>query len=1446
MAFDRRRTYLCYNNRDLIRDGFILTFIEKEYIPVSSFNISRLKNPPKGVTYIVGRDAETGQITSVREKKKLLSADKIKVEIDFGKVMKNAVSHPISPGALIPGVIGGLVGNLGLGALGFGGITSGLTEITFHILESRTKINQRVEITQEILDTSIIQFDGFPLSIFGIAREHIENFGDNEEDATNYKKDHPQARIGTNGEGDIVARIGLDFSNDQLDVLGKFSEGTFRGTGRKRIDGATDDDGLFGGAANAELRIVENAGDSGFDSSREVVLLGEQNQIFVKIVKDDRKLKFRGDNKEAVGGGVYPFQISGKTGHDVTDRQIRINTTDLVVGDIIYVTLALTVGDRHLRQNIEHKGTIAQGNTIGVIGFQGAIASDQDAFDYRIRTWKVPSLPLGVVMSNVDLATESYDEDDDYKLTLDEFISIDAVQREQPDIDLSILKASEIEGWRLSEAILRARIETFFAADYRGILHFPNRHQSPTILYSRSLIRDQEWFTNYLKSLDFTRPTGPVDPTNPVNENGSPNKTYLPSDLEKKIEDNIDFRDMRGFLFDTEEIVNSLFFDREKTHYYRPFANALKLVSKYNANDITTGIGISHLDLLPLLCSSITTFITTEIIDGEKISRKRYSYSNYLSPQCAQRIDLNYYDLSYGIFDHVNAQPTKIFNCEEPFDIRHYNYFSNNYDTMNEGPGAWYDQGFVNDSIQEWRPDGGTIESYWKIETPYYCSDFSTNSRVYIEKMGGNSLDNYSWVYVDTESFVPSNISADSNFDLRSSMIIFRDGNMHDGLCYHRIYDNFFTGQLPLIKVDKTKTHVRDTYEHTVNGQTVTESYDHDQNLITGQNRILGDTPSYSYGVPISEEIFKVCPSTCSPDSEESDAFWWIFDLLNDLQPDGSSFGLDFSDDVPRVDIPHNWYVRYVEVEFSYDGEEIEDIKKYISFYFEGTESSVSNFKVSNIISKDNSVVFRIYLNYYFGGPFQFLGDFWKEVNIIKVIAKFARGDDESLDPNLNVDTYKIDSGQSAVSYDNKGKILVFYANEDTDNIDVAVSHDDGDSWVYDRNLIRLITGETATMPFVIKDSNSRYVHLFYVLNDAFLMYKRIDTNLVHSVNASVEYEVPESYEAGDYDVSLDDPERTYWGDYTIDGIFLRREPSFFIAGLGTDEYFLNQQKIVEETAVLNEPLVGTDSSEKIQTPRFLFIGNTEEMRDVFKGSPYAVYLSNDGVLRLFITSNGKLSIKRSNDYFTWSYDVFEQAIHKDYMSDELNKGLSEDISNIQIVRNDYDESVVSVLYFHNRMLFIRHFYTNLLTSWYDSDGNLQDQQIRDHLEITDLDKSADPPKERTKHIPIFLVGIIPDSIKNTIKRDIDNEVPLEESDLSIYFPYKDPDNPSDKEANKAMVDIFNENFEVDTNTQVYAVTTATGLIRVFYQDSFGNIDGIIIDYLTNPRLEVMNVFKGV
>jgi hypothetical protein len=1413
MALDNRRTYLCYNNGDLIRDGFIPNFIEKDYDPVSLFNTNRLENPPTGVTYIVGKD-ENGEIISVREKKKLLPASKIRIEIDFSKVMRNATTFPFSPGSLAFTPLTGMIATPMLSPVGFGGITSGTTDITVHLLAAQTTINQSVTVTQEMLDTGILQFGTYPLSVFGIVKEHEDiirtaTLEELPEAILKYREEHPQAKISTNSQGETIAKTGIDFSNEEVDIIGKFSDGVWQGSRRKRISGATDSDGLYGGKALADVL---------FDD----VIFDDQEQLFKGIVKDHRKFKFRADNFDANGGNYYPPAITGTVNVDATDKQMRISTDSLAVDDIIYITYS-SCSSRNMRQNLVHKGSIAQGNSYGVSGFIGAIESKVDAFNYGIYKWKVPALPSWIDESRIDESVDDYYEDNDYKLTGTEYIKVKEDEREEKDFSED---ASEIEGWRLTESILWRLLKKFFAADYRGILYYDNG--KVYILYPRESIRDQDWFTNYLENLSFTKPTGNPDPNDPVDSDGNPKKTYTESDLEKNIEDNIDLSNQPGFLFDTSEIINSLLFDREKIHYYRPFANALKTVSKYADGTNDTGVGIPHLDLLPLICSSIDARETTKIINDEDVYYYEYDFSNFNISSCDFRnlgVDLEYYDLSYAFFNSTDAQPLKSYDCEVSFDLHSYNYFSTNYDASN-GPGSWYSQGFLRDQVFEWRPSGSSIESYWKIETPYFCGEFTIYDRVYIERMGGPSLDNYSWIYVDTEPFVPHNISSDTNFNQRSLSVVFNDDNVHHGLCHDIFHEDFFEGELPSTDIDKTKNHNK-------------EPYDHDKNLIIGQNRILGDTPSYSHGIPIVDDVAKVCR-----DINLAKQYWWTESMSN--------FGLNFRDEIPKAQILDGTYISYLDIKFNYwPGTPIEEIPflqvphpsisidKYISFYFEGSDSSISNVRISELVYDGENYKMRIDFKYYNKGPLQFLGEFWKKARIIEVNARFSRGGDSSINALLNTDTYKIDSSQSAVVFDRMGRIMVFYSNEQTGNIDAAVSLDTGNHWLYHTNLIRLTSRETASFPFAIKDNDRNVIHLFYVLNDAFIMYKSFNSDWFILGDAFVEYNVPDTYLPGDYSDSQD-PERDYWGEYSEYGVRLRRTPSYFIAGSYEEEYFKEQMKNVKDIEDYNESL----SDDKVpMTQRFIFEGNEEEdLRDAYRGAAYTIYLSNTGILRLFLISNGKLSIKTSNSYPIWQYDIFEQIIHKDFVDDNLNKGFPEEISNIQVVRNDYDNTTTSVLYFHNRMLFLRHFSTDALLPWVDSKGNKQDEGIRRAIELTDVDTTVDPPKDRTTNVPIFLVGVIPDIIKNEIIDEIENEVRQEDSKLFISFPYTDPDEPNNKDKNKAMVNLFNEDFAIDTETQVYACTTAKGLIRIFYKDSFGNLESILVDSLISPTLEVMNV----
>lgn len=1328
MAY-QRLTYLCYDNSFLIRDGVIPRSITRTW-DRSDFNLNRLKNPAKGVTYKVIKD-ETGNITSIQETKKLLPASKIKVEIDFSKVMKNAVSHPITPTS-IPGFAGALITPM-FAPIGFGGITSGTTEITFHVLETAKKINKKIIVDQNLKNTGIWEsVDGYPLSVFGIVKEHREIIqGKDEEELSKnkdkYKKDHPQASFIIDSEGQTIAIVGIDFKSDDFEILGKYSDGSSNGSARKRIKGSTDSNGLYGGIGTPDVKFNE-------------VIFSDQQQLFLEIIQDDRVLKFRADNESASGDKGYPPRVNEPPHTDATTKKIRIKRENLSVGDAIYITYEVATS-RYLRQILSHLGKIAQGNTYGIVGFVGAISSVVDAYNYKLFSWKVSNRS-------------------DFKLNLTEYNT-----KYENNDNSSYEKAEEVEGWRLSESISRTNaLKTFFGADHRGIWRYDSG--SITILLAREDIRDQDWFNSYLTTLynDYV---------------------YSPTYID--IESRIDPGDLAGLPFDISEVVNTLLYDTEKIPYYRPFAKALASASKFSKEDDKKGIGVLQLDLIGKMATSDST--------------------------------LEMYDLSFSDFSLMNAQPSKNKSCDTPSDITPDYYWSQNYDSANDQPWTMYSSDYIENSLFEWRPPGGTIESYWKVETPYFCGDFPERTSVYIERMGGTSLDNFSWIYVDTEPFIPHNITSDRSYYSDISMVVFQDNNVHNSLCYHYFSGFDFSKSFLWKRKDETKSHERD------------DEYNYETYKDIGFNRLLGCSPSYSYGVPITYDTSKVCSD------KKYDEFWFTKDFIND--PDKSNYGLDFSEDVPELTINEDWYIRRMIIEYSFKNmSEIDKLDIPVGLYFESQQASIEQiYLFSKNLNSQGRVTAEIFVNYY-GGPVKFLGEFWKKVNIHKLEAVIHSPSSSNNTSGLNIEDYKITEGQSSVVLDGMGKIIVFYANTESGNIDAAVSSNDGRKWFIHRSLIRLIDGETASLPMAIKnrsritDQNSvsggtaNVAMLFYILNDSYVMCKQIQLDLFYEEDAFIVPNVPDSYKVGDYDFSIDNPDAAYWSTQLSSyGLSLRRTPSYFVVGSTTEDPFFDDQMAITK-ALHNEYQSNLDPNDpasnqpyKVQYARFEYSGAKSNLQDRYNGSSFGLHIDHQSVIRLFFVSNDKLSIKSSTDFYTWAYDVKEAEIHKIYADDEKNEGIDRKINNIQIVQNDYDAISVPLLYFNNDMLFVRYLDISILYPVPSSGEVDRGDLIRQSLEISGHGDNN----------PIFLMGSIPETIKNIKLDELNNKTKVEDSALLIIFPYT-----------KSMIEKMDEKFGIDSATQPYGFTYKDGLERIFYKDTYGNLNGLVLNGRRDPNPECM------
>jgi hypothetical protein len=202
----------------------------------------------------------------------------------------------------------------------------------------------------------------------------------------------------------------------------------------------------------------------------------------------------------------------------------------------------------------------------------------------------------------------------------------------------------------------------------------------------------------------------------------------------------------------------------------------------------------------------------------------------------------------------------------------------------------------------------------------------------------------------------------------------------------------------------------------------------------------------------------------------------------------------------------------------------------------------------------------------------------------------------------------------------------------------------------------------------------------------------------------------------------------------------------------------------------------------------------------------------------VYLTVNNKLSIKSSPDLRIWQYDVREIDIHKNWIDPEMEAGEIIEIKNIQVARDDFNSDLVSILYFHNHMLFIRNFSAALLIPVYDVNGNKVNEYLRKNLSL----------QNNSNNKPIFLIGNIPENIRAKKIEEIDNGISLENSELFFDIPYS-----------REEVERFDERFDVDVDTQTFAYVDISGLMRVFYKDSLGNLNVLSIDAVNNSTLEI-------
>ena len=1279
--------FLAYNPSDLIPDGYIWPILNKEHA-VGGVSQGDLESPDEGVSFTYERDAD-GNVTAIIEKRKQLPCSSINIECIFGKQMTNQGGTLVEPGTFFGTPAASMVGGALLTGVMTGAPSKGTSNFIFHICATETRINVPVKITEEILQTGIFELPYYPLSVLAVVKEFVD----------------------PNDEEDTVPH-GLKFTDAQLSKLG-LSENRRQ---YFKIKGVTDYKGHFGGTFGLADGQPPQYGTP--DAANSI-----SPDLFLEIIRDNRKLKFRGDNPE--GGVISGLPISSTTQNDITDKKIKINTDGLTEEDLgkkLYITMCLG-RDRYIRYIVSHRGTAINAGSMGGSGTAGiySIGFVVDAWNYQLCQWMVPKgspsfnannsefkVPYSAFPVPVTGATLEYrlGESDSYEV---------------------------IEGWRLSEGITY-KTSKMWAADRRGIVlvtieYGQVQHATSTVIFPREQIRDQIWFDNYLQE----------------------------NNLEDKDISLFSVQDVTGVLYDISDINNTLLYDREKTPYYRPFALALKNISKYSADDNQSGVGIVNLDIV-----NNNLQVDSNFYDLSNVLFKSTPMSSYLATDSTAR-EMGYSGFGCSFIDDRGS------------------YFAGSNPSNQTTFSLYVPSGFI-------------IESDWRLFTPEFYGKFSKKTRIYVEEFSGDVPCQLSNLFVKTKPIVEGAISVDHNY-FRDAILVFEDNILNECLSFH---------YFPRSSYKEIRNRL--TYDGNLSHQRL--PFDHNKFLGVGYDRLIGTIPSYSEGRPASIDYLYACNSSLSGTSYDE---IYTKKILVDEDQVNYITTNKISVDIDEIDLIRVLKITY----FCNDIASLSEDQKSISLQFTSTDTVINNIYMpfSSMYTSSFPNLLIIDCRFYRGGPIVLEGEILEHITIQKIEAITIEQD--------TFFKYKVDGKQPSMIYSRSNEIAVLYSDK-MNNLSITISYDNGLSWFNYQGIIRLAKGETVSLPYIVHDDVMGFIHLFYVLNNKFLMYRQVNLNDLVCEDSFLVYNPPDLIGSNTSDDLIQGTNLNgTLQDYTDRGKQLRTQPSYFVCGDAEDTFFLQEIEISKER------------KEAELSQRFVYMGSGTQMDKPFEESRYAVYKDKHGRVKLYFSTDGKLNIKISSNFLTWSYAGRDIIFHRNFFPQggsisqvELSDS---GIDNIQTIYDEYTDTV-SIVYFHDEMMFLRKFPNHLIVANYGN-NQLNSESI---ISLMGIDT------ENFNNLPLFLSGRLSEEIQSAytiVRGKIDSGTATEdaylESNLSVIVPYY---------VNELSG--FSGLLDVDTEVQPFGFITETGSIRLFYMDSDGVVQGMLIMAGKYPNLDVKLVNK--
>jgi len=659
------------------------------------------------------------------------------------------------------------------------------------------------------------------------------------------------------------------------------------------------------------------------------------------------------------------------------------------------------------------------------------------------------------------------------------------------------------------------------------------------------------------------------------------------------------------------------------------------------------------------------------------------------------------------------------------------------------------------------------LQSDWIVRTPFIDGKFGKKSRIFMErfteKSGISGIRKHSRIYVNSIPFDESSISIDHTFLKDKSFIVFEDPQT-ESLSYIRSDDSMVYRKMDIVKTDLDRTHNFG-------------KFDSNKFKIIGYPPLMeGDPISYSGGIAISGEWGEICYNNLKSAEVFTTGDFTIPSVVNN----------ELKITLDKTKMYNEIIIEYLVSNISINTVE----EKIISIEFEGSNQYIHNISLPTSSSQKLMNV-RIDTRHSGPSPNMFIrGDILSRIDIKSI--KFVAADTNIIRKHF------INAKFSSIFINDQNSLFVFYADENSGNISVAISADLGKQWVHLEDIIRLKQGETADMPYIIRDSNKDNILLFYRLNSSFLMLTSIDTNWFDCSDIGKKYVPP-------VDINFESNADLGIEQYSIHGKALRKNFTLFIAGDKDDPFFINEISITDKRI-----------ESKVQGFRFFFNGNKDDLDKPFSDASFTAFADRYNIIRLLYTlDDGRLYGKSGSSRGGWSTSFEDVVFHKDFINDK-DENVSTKISNIQAVYDDQSDFVY-VLYIASDMLLYRKLDAELLyPRKNDNIVSNVSMLVYSHLIIDD----------KSINKPVFLAGKISNDMKLSFSNKLKSIPQINETFIDFYYTEKTLENF--KEGKMA----------INTTSKPAGWITVNGVARVLYKSSDDFVHGISINGLT-PKMDI-------